>query len=59
MYSTIRDYALAVNKPKKITRGKNKGRYKYELQHKTIHGTWADVEKYLAENNYILVGYDY
>jgi hypothetical protein len=58
-YRPKRNYALAVKKLVKIEKGRNKGKYKYELQHLTFSGTWEEVEEYILSNNYILVGYDY
>lgn len=54
-----RTYILAVNKLVKIQKGRNAGKYKNKLLHKPFTGTWEEVEQYLDENNYVLVGFDF
>jgi hypothetical protein len=51
-------YAIAVNKLQRIDKGKNKGKYKTVLIHSNFYGTWEELEEYLEENHYVLIGYD-
>lgn len=55
----IYTFAICVYKLNKILKGKNKGKYKNDMLHLHFTGTWEDLENYLSNNRYTLLGYDY